>query len=358
MTIGNLVEIEQLAPGAAILDKLGRIEAYTRRYISAHWEFLNNRAREGFVHEGHGDLRADSIYFTANGLRIIDCLEFDEGLRYGDIANEVAFLAMDVDRLGRPDLSRLLLTHFVGDRDFPRLTRFYKSYRAAVRAKVELLRSRQERSLAQEQQTALANAAGLLDLALDYIKGPKALLIVCGASGTGKSTLATALGAHLNYDIISSDVLRKRLAGVEPNTPAAALYHEGIYTPEFTRRVYASLLTEAKRLLSKNKGVILDATFGMRGQRQGAIEMAEQANVEPLFIECQADRAAVMRRLSARGEDSQRISDATVEIYLEQIKEFEPLTGIPAEWHQVVETTHDIGPAVDEIERRVCAAKL
>src|SRR6516162_9662791 len=150
MTIGNLVEIEQLGPAPPLLRKIAQIEAYSRRYIAAHWELLNSRAREGCVREGHGDLRADAVYLTSNGVRIIDCLEFDERLRYGDIANEVAFLAMDLDRLGRPDLSQELLAQFTGDPDLSVLIPFYKSYRATVRAKVELLRSRQEDSAIQD----------------------------------------------------------------------------------------------------------------------------------------------------------------------------------------------------------------
>jgi aminoglycoside phosphotransferase family enzyme/predicted kinase len=357
MAIGNLVEIEQLAPGVPLLRRIAQIEAYTRRYIAGHWELLNSRARAGRVRDGHGDLRADAIYLTSNGIRIIDCLDFDERLRYGDIANEVAFLAMDIERLGRPDLSGELLAHFITDPDIPLLIDFYKSYRATVRAKVELLRSRQEDCAAHDKQTALDSATYLLELALDYAKGPKALLIVCGASGTGKSTLAAVLGEHLACEILSSDVVRKRLAGVEPNTPAAALYNQGIYAPEFSNRVYASLLMEATRLLSMGKGVILDATFGKRSQRQLAIATAQQAGVEALFIECRAHEDVIIRRLSERGQYSQRVSDATVEIYLTQSKEFEPLDEVPSASRHVVDTTNEVGAAVMEIERRVYATK-
>jgi uncharacterized protein len=353
MTIDNLVEIEQLGPGAPLLKKIAQIEAYSRHYVAAHWELLNRRARQGRIHEGHGDLRADAVYLTSSGLRIIDCLEFDERLRYGDIANEVAFLAMDIERLGRPDLSHELIAHFISDPDIALLIPFYKSYRAMVRAKVELLRSRQEDCGAGDKQTALASAAHLLDLALDYAQGPKALLIVCGASGTGKSTLAAVLSEHLAFDIFSSDMVRKRLAGVEPSTSTAAPYNQGIYTPEFTSRVYASLLAETKRVLNVGHGVILDATFGKRSQRQLAIETAKQAGVDSLFIECRAGKDVVIQRLSERVQDSQRVSDASVEIYLTQIEEFEPLDEVPSAWHQVVDTTHDLAAAALEIERRV-----
>ena len=353
MTIGNLTEIELLAPDAPLLTKIAQLEAYNRRYVAAHWELLNSRAREGRIREGHGDLRADAVYLTANGIRIIDCLEFDERLRYSDIANEVAFLAMDIDRLGRPDLSRELVAHFVSDPDIAVLMPFYKSYRATIRVKVELLRSRQQDCSAEDKQTALASATHLLNLALNYGAGPKALLVVCGASGTGKSTLAMMLSEHLGFDIFSSDVVRKRLAGIEPDRSATAPYNQGIYTPQFSRRVYDSLLAEAKRALNTGNGVILDATFSGRGQRQLVIDVAKEAGAEPLFIECRADTDVVIQRLRQREQDSERISDANIEIYSAQIREFEPLNELPPAWHKLVDTTHDLRAAVIEIERKV-----
>jgi uncharacterized protein len=357
MTIGNLAEIEQLRPSAPLLTKIAQIEAYSRRYLGAHWELLNRRAREGRIHEGHGDLRADAVYFTAEGIRIIDCLEFDERLRYGDVANEVAFLAMDLERLGQPALSRELIAHFISDPDVSLLIPFYQSYRATVRAKVELLRSRQEDCDEKDRQTALASAAHLLNLAFHYTQGPTALLIVCGASGTGKSTLAAVLSEYLRFDILSSDVMRKRLAGMAPNTSAAAPFNQGIYTPEFTDRVYDSLLMEAKKLLSMGNGVIIDATFSQRGQRQLAVKMAKEVGAEPQFIECRADKEVVVQRIAERGDDSQQVSDATVEIYLAQVKEFEPLDEVPPAWHEVVDTTHDLERHALRIERRLCSSQ-
>jgi uncharacterized protein len=355
MTIGNLVEMEQLRPEEPLTVRIAEIEVYSRRYIASHWELLNQRARDGQVREGHGDLRTDAIYLTSNSIRIIDCLEFDERLRYGDIANEVAFLAMDIARLGRPDLSNQLVAHFVSDPDVAVLIPFYKCYRATVRAKVELLRSRQQDHSAEEKLSALANARHLLDLALDYARPVKALLVVCGVSGTGKSTLATALGEHLGFAVVSSDPIRKRMAGFERNTPASAPYNQGIYTPEFTRRVYDSLLSEAGKILNSGASVILDATFSKRSERDSMIEMAKQARVEPLFIECRAEHDEIIRRLSEREQDSGRVSDANLEIYLQQIQEFEAFDELPPEWHRIVNTTHGVGAVALEIERRICS---
>jgi aminoglycoside phosphotransferase family enzyme/predicted kinase len=355
MTIGNLSELEPLVNEEPLLLKIAQIEAYSRRYIAAHWELLNSRAREGRVHEGHGDLRADAVYLTAHGIRIIDCLEFDERLRYGDIANEIAFLAMDLDRLGRADLSQALVALFAHDQDIGLLTNFYKCYRATVRTKVELLRSQQPDCAVQEKQTACGNALFLLDLAVKYSEGPKVLLIVCGASGTGKSTLAANLSEHLGFDIVSSDIVRKRLAGIESTRAASAPYKHGIYTPDFTNRVYKSMVAEAKIELNNENGVILDATFSKRIHRQLAIEAAQKAGVKLLFIECRAPKDIIIRRLRQRQQDAERISDADVEIYLSQTRDFEALDEIPAASRRVVDTTQPHAAAVLEIERAVFA---
>ena len=353
MAITNLAEIEQLVTDPPIQQKLTAIEAYSRSYIAGHWEMLDSRARAGRVREGHGDLRADSIYFISDGIRIIDCLEFDERLRYGDIASEVSFLAMDLERLGRPDLSRHLAAYFSGDVDTGILLPFYKSYRAMVRAKVEYLRSRQEDCSDEQRRVALANTLRYFELALSYQGMPKSLLVVCGASGTGKSTLARKLSEYLGFRVFNSDSIRKELAGIEPTARAASSYKQGIYTPEATARVYEMLAKQAEAVLDQDTGVILDATFNSRQQRALVIGLGKQHHVEPLFIECRAGHDEVIRRLRERARDAKRVSDADVEVYLAQMKQFEPLSEFSPAQHLIVDTALDAASAIAEVERRI-----
>jgi hypothetical protein len=141
---------------------------------------------------------------------------------------------MDLDRFNQKYLSRELARQFASDPDFSVLLPFYKSCRAAVRAKIELIRSQQADCTIEERASGVGKASRLLDLALAYAAGPKALIVVCGVAGTGKSTLAALLGEHLGFTILSSDVERKRLAGIEPGTAAGANFKQGIYSPELT----------------------------------------------------------------------------------------------------------------------------
>ena len=70
---------------------------------------LETRIAEGHICDGHGDLQASDIFCLDDGVRILDCLEFSDTLRWDDVCADVAFLAMDLERLGRPDAARMFV---------------------------------------------------------------------------------------------------------------------------------------------------------------------------------------------------------------------------------------------------------
>lgn len=360
LVMGNLQETADLAADTVTHDRLELIRTFSRRFIAAHWEFLNQRARDGRVRDGHGDLRGDSIYLLPDGISIIDALEFSERLRYGDVAAEVAFLAMDCDRLRQPDYAKELVRAYAlaaDDADLELLQPFYKCYRATIRAKVELIKSRQEDCPLAARVLAREQARRYLDLACGYAEHAPArgLLIVCGLSGAGKSTLARTLRQHTSFTVLTSDAERKRLAGVAPTARLAAPYGEGIYRAEFSARVYRSLIAQAEDLLKSDQGVIIDATFLRRDERALVNDLARRTRAVPIFIECRAPRDEVVRRLIERNTRVHEMSDANVRIYLAQIAEFEPLDEIPPACHVVADTTHDLDALFAELERRMFA---
>jgi len=313
------------------------------------------RARNNQVLEGHGDLRADSVYFTNDGIRIVDCLEFSDGLRWGDAAAEVAFLAMDLDRLERPELSTKFVCSYADatkDEDLTILLTFYKCHRAVVRLKVELTASREVDRPVSERMACRERARTYLDQACNYASSSlqPGIVVVCGAPGTGKSTLARTLGDLLGFEVVSSDSERKLLAGIAPTTRIEARYGEGIYSEDFSQNVYSALIRHAQKAIKAGTGIILDATFRHRKER--AQLAAAPFGIQPLYVECQADRDEVVRRLLERAARPNQISDATVEIYLAQIKEFQALDEIPSRHHIVADTTKDLTPVLAEVERR------
>ncbi len=114
------------------------------RFVELHAERLLARAKGGFWVDGHGDLHSRNIFLTDPPV-VFDCIEFDPHLRRLDVLNELAFLCMDFDFFGRPDLADALLRFY--QLEHPCITvpedealfLFFKAYRANVRLKVTLL---------------------------------------------------------------------------------------------------------------------------------------------------------------------------------------------------------------------------
>ena len=101
----NLVELEPFVPEPLDRGSLAEIGNLADRYLAGRGRLVEDRIRRGCVVDGHGDLLADDIYCLDDGPRVLDCLEFDDRLRWGDVLYDVGFLAMDLERLGRPDLA-------------------------------------------------------------------------------------------------------------------------------------------------------------------------------------------------------------------------------------------------------------
>ena len=202
------------------------VEELTLRFLDGRGPLLARRVADGCAVDGHGDLMADDVFCLADGPRALDCLEFDDRLRYLDRIDDAAFLAMDLERLGAPDLGTAFLQWYVelsGDNAPPALVDHYVAYRAFVRAKVACVRTAQG-----EDHTA--EARQLLDLTFEHLSANAVtLVLVGGAPGTGKSTVAAELADRLGLVLLGSDRVRKELAGLDPATPAGSTYGTGIY---------------------------------------------------------------------------------------------------------------------------------
>ncbi|MCX7621508.1 MAG: hypothetical protein N2037_11780 [Acidimicrobiales bacterium] len=110
-------------------------------FVAGRAPLFDKRLKQGCICDGHGDLQADDIFYLDDGPRILDCLEFDDTLCYGDVANDVAFLAMDLERLSDPASARAFIRLYEqasGTQIPPALLHFYIAYRAAVRAKASV----------------------------------------------------------------------------------------------------------------------------------------------------------------------------------------------------------------------------
>ena len=151
--------------------KYERIKGYTDDFIKSNAGLFEKRVREGRIKDCHGDLHAAHICFTED-VCIYDCIEFNDRFRYSDVASEVAFLAMDLDRYQQAGLSRHLVNAYVElshDAELLKLLDFYKCYRAYVRGKVESFKLDDPYIPQEEKAKVLNTAHGYFQLAESYI---------------------------------------------------------------------------------------------------------------------------------------------------------------------------------------------
>ena len=204
------------------------------------------------------------------------------------MAGEIAFLAMDLERLGRPDLAIRFLNAYLeetGDYEAVPLLDFYRAYRAWVRGKVLSF-------LVADHPERAAEARALFVLASSFAPAERhpRLLVTTGVMGSGKSTAARLAAARLGAIVIRTDAVRKRLAGRPLRERAAAAYGEGLYTPEVSRRTYTEALRLAGELLGAGWPVIADGAFSHAAERVGARAVADRLRAPFTVLWCDAPR--------------------------------------------------------------------
>ena len=297
-----------------------------RRAILAH------RAREGRVVEGHGDLRLEHAVLEEGpeGPRwaVIDGIEFSEALRCLDPLSDALFLSMDLLAHGRPDLAAAYEAGWSAagaDPDAAALAPLWLSYRAQVRALVDAQRSVAP-EVAEEARAAARRSAGRrLLLAWRLAReGPPPLVVLVGPSGVGKSVVARAVAPLLDAVVVQSDVVRKRLAGLEPTERAGGEALARLYAPGMSTRTYAACLEEAEAALRRGRAAVLDATFLRRSAREQAAALARRRGSPLSFLSIEAPEALVRERLERRVAADTDPSDAGPLVHASQRVEAEP----------------------------------
>lgn len=340
--------------GEAHYDK---IVAYTREFLEKEEGLLLSRMDQGRIVEGHGDLYSANICFepSTSDVYIFDCIEFNERFRCGDVASDVAFLAMDLDFHGLPVLAERFtasMSSGLGDADLLLVNDFYKCYRAYVRGKIGCFTWASGGMDEKTREDARNQATRYFKLALKYAGGlsEKAMMYVFfGLSGTGKSTLARAFAEEKGLAYYNSDVVRKEMvAGIRADEPRWEPVDQGIYAPGMTKRTYRALCRLAARHLMTGESVVLDATYKDLEMREELLEMARASGAEPHFILCSCPESVVRERLESRRKGGQ-VSDGRWEIYLAQKKGFHPTDHLPGKVLKRVDTTEPVKRLVEQI---------
>jgi uncharacterized protein len=327
--LANFGEIGLRLESPADRDALSQLEAWTRCELARCHDLLLARRAEGRVRECHGDLHLGNIVLLDGELVPFDCIEFNPELRWIDVMSEAAFLMMDLLDRKAPALAWSFINAYLehtGDYEGLPLLRFYLVYRAMVRAKVHLMRSRQAGIGTRE-------AARLLLAFRDYIRlaetcarpGTRALILTHGLSGCGKSTVARALACELGAFAIRSDVERKRLQGLSALARSGSGLASGLYGEAATAATYARLSRLAAAILQAGHIAVVDAAFLRAREREAVLEAARLQQVAAAVVRVHAPEALLRERITARLSAARDASEATLEVLAHQQAHCEPV---------------------------------
>jgi aminoglycoside phosphotransferase family enzyme/predicted kinase len=308
----NLSELERWADGLVPGLDLEMVDE-TRRlaldFIAGRSVLFARRIAERRIVDGHADLLADDIFCLDDGPELLDCLEFDDTLRYVDTIDDAAFLSMDLEYLGHPELGARFMSTYarLADDDAPSsLHDFYIAYRAVVRAKVDCVRH------SQGVPGAATDATRHLEIARDHLRaGAVRLILVGGGPGTGKTTLARGLAERLGAQLISTDDVRAEMVRLGELAGSPGVLDEGLYTPANVAAVYEGVLRRAHLSLGEGRTVVLDGTWGDPRHRERARQLSQTTAARMLEFVCAAPLDATVARIRTRTETS---SQATPEI--------------------------------------------
>lgn len=338
----NFVQTEKYVGTCLPPNSFQEIKENTYRFLENKKNLFKQRITSGMIRDGHGDLHLQHICLT-DEILIFDCIEFNDRFRYGDVAADIAFLLMDLDYHGFPMLSAELAAYYLRDtKDWPLylLLNFYKSYRAYVRGKVTSFRLEEKEISPPEKESILKEAQRYFSLAHYYAQklNVPTIFLMGGLIGTGKSTVARALGNLFHWPVLSSDVIRKELANLPPQTRCLENFQQGIYAPDFSQRTYQTLYAQAEQILRAGNSVIIDASFNKKKYRAMGMELASKIGANIFFLECTCPAEEIKKRLARRASDIQEPSDGRWEIFADLKRDFEEVVELPSSSHLVLDT--------------------
>ena len=359
----NFDQTEDLVGEALSRPAFDALRFYVDRFFDAHARLFHRRRAGGHFVDGHGDLRLEHVHLTDERVCIYDCIEFNERFRQIDVANDVAFLAMDFDAHDRRDLARTFVRRMsdrLNDPDLPSLVPFYKSYRAYVRGKVQNMRAADADVPPAERSESQARARTHYQDALRYAVAGDApmVVVVMGRSGTGKSTQAAALAEALGWAHVSSDRVRKTRAGLPLHIRPTPSIRTWLYSSEMSRATYATLHHRALSRAHGHRSTVLDATYSSRQERDALRSALQEADVNYAFVELVAPDDVLRRRLSRRDGSEATVSDARAEDFDKLTARYDAPSALEDERHVRVRTDDGPDRTTTEVLRSLIRLRL
>ncbi|MGB5218584.1 MAG: AAA family ATPase [Smithella sp.] len=333
------------------------IKEYVDQFLIVNKDLFEKRILNHKIRDCHGDLHLDHICIH-DEITIFDCIEFNERFRCGDVAEDVAFLTMDIDFNGYPQQADIFVKSYInysGDIDLPAVLNFYRCYYAYVRGKVTSLRLAQEEMTENEYLDIKRTATKYFELAYSYAArlDKPVLILTAGLMGSGKSYQARILAGLLGANIIRTDVIRKEIFALQPSDKRYEDFGKGIYSDDVSRLVYQKIFELAGQKIKEGKSVIIDASFKKREERQSALHLAETLGVQFYILECFCPDGITRQRLERRMLNNDNVSDGRWELFQQQKNDFDVIKEFPENCHLKIDTS-----VHQEISRRKIIAKI
>lgn len=320
------------------------LRAWLNEQLATLAPLSETRRRAGRVRECHGDLHLANVLQLDGAAAAFDGIEFDAELRWIDVLDDIAFLAMDLLAQGGRRLGWRFVNAYLeasGDFDGLPLLRFFMVRRALVRAQAAALRAGQG-AHAQANDAARGYLALAVTLSTD---ADARLAITHGLPGSGKSFVSQGVIEEAGAIRVRSDVERKRLFGLGALQSSDGLIPGGIYDPATTARTYARVREVATLALQSGWPVLVDAAFLRRAERQQFVDLARALGAPFTIFDCQAPLPLLRERIARRRAQGGDASEAD-EVVLERLSAAaEPLDRIECESAVVVDAAQPADPA-------------
>jgi hypothetical protein len=350
----NFAQAGELLPTYLAADQAQELMRWQRAFLRGHAALFEQRAAEGRVRDGHGDLRLEHVYFRDEGVTVLDCIEFSDRFRFADVASDVAFLSMDLTAEGRTDLAeRLLATYARESQDFDiyAVIDFYESYRAFVRGKISAMQAGDPSLSEVERKRAEADARRYFLLALSADRRSlllPVLVAVGGVIASGKSTIAAFIGDEMSAPVVDADRTRKGMLGVAATEKLSDGAWQGAYDPSFTEAVYKEVWRRAGVVLCSGRPVVVDASFRAVSMRRDVRELAILHNAPFRFVECRTTPEVCRARLELR-ERTASVSDGRLAIFDSFAARYEQVNELLSTEHVVLDTARPVERSVEDL---------
>lgn len=310
--------------------KLRQLHKWTEFQVEQLKETLIQRRASGFVCACHGDLHLDNVTLIDEQPVLFDGIEFNEAFRWIDRMSDLAFLLVDLVDRKQPALANQILNRYLqqtGDYAGLEVLPLYQVYRNLVRAKITALRAQQlSHSLEAQQTLERAQSFILQAETVAYQLPQPQLILMQGVAGSGKSYVAEKIAPLCQGIVVSSDIERKRLFGLQPLQRPTESQRPHLYGLEMNRKTYEQLHQLTDTLLQQQQTVIIDATNLKKDHRKVLYRLAQRHQATLRIISIQTELTQTVQQIKHRQKLNNNPSDATVEVMQFQSQQFEAVT--------------------------------